>query len=411
MSDFIERLRSAVYRSPSGTTFTLQFDTVERSGGKKAAVHEFPQQDTASVQDLGNQTERLPMAVYFTGSDFDQQADSFWAALSERGPGSLQHPRYGDIPVLPLSWAQTESWVDGLGRADFKVEFVRVQAQVVFPITSVAVRTDVSSAVTEALESSNAEAAADFDPVNAADVTAIRGQITSWLADYTEAFDAITAVSESVQAEANRYVNMVTDTLDELIAAPAELFGSLATLAALPATVVTNVVHQVDAYRSQIVAMALRVPETYSQALAACQTIYYALGGIAVASTIGTVSTRGDAIASAEAMADIVGSALTCIEAMEASVPGFRASPATIGALLASVNTASANLLAQSYSLKAERRVTLATERTPLDLIAEFYGDDITDLDEALDEFITTNDLQGDEIMLVPAGREVVYYG
>lgn len=410
MSDYLERIRDPIYRSPSGATFTLQFDDVERSGGKKAAIHELPQQDVADVQDLGNQSEKFPMSVYFTGSNYDTQADALWTALSERGAGTLQHPRYGNIPVLPLTWSQSEKFVDGLGRADFKIDFIRVNTEVILPITAVAAAESVTSATSSAIDNSVTESADEFVPENAADVAALTVQASSWLADYNAAFAKVTAVSETIQSEVNKAVSEFSANIDDLIAAPQELFLSMSNLSTMPAQVVTNIVDKIDAYHEQITNLALSVPESYTQALTSCEALFYAFAGASVATTIGTIATRGDAVSIANSMADISTLVQQAIENNEAAISGFRANPETLAALVNAMATARASILERSYSLKSERRVTMASERTPLDLIAEFYGDALTDIDTVLDDFIRTNCLCGNEILLIPAGREVVYY-
>lgn len=410
MSDYLDRIREPVYISPSGATFTLQFDDVERSGGKKAAIHELPQQDVADVQDLGNQAEKYPMSVYFTGADYDTQSDALWKALSERGTGTLQHPRYGNIPVLPLTWSCVEKLVDNLGKADFKIDFIRVQTTFVSPVTAVAAAESVASATSSAVDNSVTESASEFVPENAADVAALTQQLNTWVDDYNAAFKSVTAISETIQAEVNKAVSEFNANIDDLIAAPQELFLSMSNLAKMPAQVVTNIVDKVDAYREQITNLALSVPESYTQALTACEALFYAFAGASVATTIGTIATRGDAVAIADSIADISTLVQQAIENNEAAISGFRANPETLAALVDAAATARTSILEKSYSLKSERRVTMASERTPLDLIAEFYGDALTDIDTVLDDFIRTNCLCGDEILLIPAGREVVYY-
>ena len=59
-----------------------------------------------------------------------------------------------------------------------------------------------------------------------------------------------------------------------------------------------------------------------------------------------------------------------------------------------------------SFSLVQERRVVLGRARTMVDRVGELYGS----VDDQLDFFINTNDLSGDEIIEIPAGRTVVYY-
>jgi prophage DNA circulation protein len=404
-----DRLRTAAYRSPSGATFTLQFDDVERQGGKKAAVHEFPQQNTADVQDLGNQAERFPLSIYFTGADYDLQADNFWRALSERGPGSLQHPRYGDIPVLPLSWAQSEKLVNGLGAADFKIDFIRVQTQVVFPITSVASGALVSDAVQKSIKAGIDDAAELYEITNAAEAAAVKAQTLSFVEGYEDFFGGITAISEGVQTESNRLVSKITNTIDTLIDAPAELFTSVADLAALPARIGTSIVRKVDAYRLQVVSIIdtfQAIPATYAGAIANGQALLAAFGFVAEAATVGDLTSREEAITAAETLDAITQAVQQGIEATESAVPGYVASQETLAGLTDAMANARAALINQAYNLRTERRITLATERTPLDLVAEFYGGSI----DELDDFIKTNGLQGDEIILIPAGREVVYY-
>ena len=67
----------------------------------------------------------------------------------------------------------------------------------------------------------------------------------------------------------------------------------------------------------------------------------------------------------------------------------------------------SAGFLVQlSFTLVQERRFILQRSRTIIDLVGELYGT----VDDQLDFFLNTNDLSGDDIIELPAGREVVYY-
>lgn len=63
-------------------------------------------------------------------------------------------------------------------------------------------------------------------------------------------------------------------------------------------------------------------------------------------------------------------------------------------------------LVELSFTLAQEHRIILDRPRTLIDLVAELYGE----IDPQLDFFINTNDLSGDEIIELPAGREIVFY-
>jgi hypothetical protein len=67
-------------------------------------------------------------------------------------------------------------------------------------------------------------------------------------------------------------------------------------------------------------------------------------------------------------------------------------------------------LLIAAFDLSVERRFSLDRPRAPIEITISEYGE-LGELDYLFDLFITTNNLKGDEILLLPAGREVVVYG
>jgi len=121
---YIDRLEILTYQSPKRKTFDLEFEDLARSIARKNAINEFPYQDKANVQDLGMGNLKIPIRCYVKGQDYDLEADRFFKALNEQGYGILDHPRWGSINVLPISITQSESFVENMGRAIFDIEFV-----------------------------------------------------------------------------------------------------------------------------------------------------------------------------------------------------------------------------------------------------------------------------------------------
>jgi hypothetical protein len=66
-------------------------------------------------------------------------------------------------------------------------------------------------------------------------------------------------------------------------------------------------------------------------------------------------------------------------------------------------------LFEQFYNLKAEKRFTLKNARSPIEITVTEYGS-LGIGDEIYDLFIKSNNLTGNDILLLPAGREVVIY-
>jgi hypothetical protein len=64
-------------------------------------------------------------------------------------------------------------------------------------------------------------------------------------------------------------------------------------------------------------------------------------------------------------------------------------------------------LMDAAFSLPLRKTMKLSRDRQVIELCAEFYGS----VDNAaIDEFILENNLNADEIGLIPMGREVSYY-
>lgn len=120
---YIDRLERLTYQSPKRKTFDLEFEDLARNITRKTAINEFPYQNIANVQDLGMGNLKIPIRCFITGINYDLEADRFFKALNEQGYGILDHPRWGSINVLPINITQSESFVDGLGRAIFEIEF------------------------------------------------------------------------------------------------------------------------------------------------------------------------------------------------------------------------------------------------------------------------------------------------
>ena len=404
-----EHIRQAIYESPSGKTFTLLFNDVSRSGGKKASIHELTQQNTAYIQDLGNTAVRFPFSCYLLGDDYNTQSDALFDALSEKGPGIFQHPRYGNIVVLPLTWIQSEDLVAGVGRANFDIEFITVSEAVGFPKTSVAIEETIASDTDEAMSALSEIFATEFSPVSASDRSICQTNALSDISEWKSSANAIVAGTDddSLGDIASQFDALIRDFelyIDDYLDGPTLFIEKFTSILRLPAQAAGRISAKVSAYYGGIQNAINSVPTSLAQALVYVSNLFGLVSGAAQASTIGDIISRQDAVRISEMLSDLQADAQSGIEAAETAT-GFVA-PVTIMAVLADViSQARDALIVTAYDLRNERVLILEASRTPLDLVYELYGS----LDN-LDEFITTNNLQGDAIILIPAGTKVVWY-
>lgn len=398
-----DRLRIGKYFSPSGKEFTFHFDDLSRSGSKKSAVLEVPQSDIAIVQDLGNTATQFPFSLYFFGADYDEIADAFYDALREIGPGTLQHPRWGDISVLAISFSQAEKFVDGIGEAQFSVEFVHAPGAQ--SITSTAITAAaVLSAAEVAASSASAVYGETFGNPKLRDLAECRTRLlTSIRAIKKSALKLVGSVREISQKINGATVALEAD-INTILGTPAALSAAIQDLIFTATSAPVSISEKISMCRDILESAITGNPNTKAQA-AISELLASIISAAAISSiSVGTMSSRSEAIDIRNRLADMYTSSRLIVEGAEKSA-GYAANPDTAQALALASAQASGYLLAASYNLRIERRATLEGAATPLELAYRFYGD-INRLDELCDQ----NHWQGDRLFIVPAGSEARYY-
>ncbi|MCG8480456.1 MAG: DNA circularization N-terminal domain-containing protein [Spirochaetales bacterium] len=432
-----DRLRTFRYTTASGATFVLQFDELTRSGGRNTVVSEYVGENSGGVQDLGEEIRRYPITCYISGPDYDEEADRFAAALDEAGPGVLDHPRWGILDVLPVSWRQSEHFLNGAGRAVFSVEFVGADAAKFEYLVSRIAADEVIAAGAATLAESMADSLAAAEIVDPSALTALRESVSGGLQAAREELSAITGLTEEVRGNIESAVVAMNRDIEELIRSPIALAQSFLNLYRIPATTVTNVREKIAGYR----AVFSQLADTLTSATAGTAAIVRRntateverrrmnADEIASAETVGLLSvaqiyalqaalseasvaglsggtdggrpirTRAEAVAAVDEVRSLGNEMNALAEGM--GVPTFDVSRDGAAVLATAVGA----LVDGALALPTERTVLLEGDTTPIHLAVELFGS----LDR-LDECIEYNELAGDELLLVPRGREVRYY-
>ena len=405
---YTDRLREFKYQAPSGKTYILQFDSLSRTGGKKAPVSEFPGQNQGAVQDLGNTTPTFPVECYITGNDYDTIADSFWEALHETGPGKLFHPRWGNINVLPIPGSQSEDYVNGAGRAVFSITFIRTnETQFVYPKSSIDFASKVSADVNDA-----ASSITEGVPTEITDVATQAGTKASMLDTLNkvkDGMDTITDLTDDVRAEINQTIADITNQIDEFVQAPADLMEAMLKLYRLPGTVDINVESKVDGYSviyDNLITGYQDTTTKYGQdfGLIAVANINSIAIAAAESSTAGDIPTRdsaGDIIDGLNNLYDNIKDSIQDLEDAGDFATGYNMLQAVEVALSASIT----GLIDQALNLPAERKQILDREVDPITFYYELFGNI-----DGLDSWMEYNKFTDNEIMLIPRGREVRWF-
>jgi len=397
---YFDRLKQMKYTAPSGQEFILDFNELSRTLSKKYALNEYTQINTADLQDLGNAANRYPVSCYIHGADYDRQADSFAAALSERGAGTLEHPRWGTIQVLPISVNQNETFVEGAGKATFEIEFIKyVPPKEQFKQQKLIA--DQQSAAAAALVDSTI-----VDKTLSAGAVKVLAARTRNLVSQTTTFtDSIVNFADDINSEIEATANKILRGANNLASAPLELARVMLDLYRLPLQISASAENMVNGYKKLVDDIKngfTAVSENYGFIDAAVSTS--AATAAAESLLVVDYQTREQALNAVATAAELAYNYQQSIGEYSAAA-GFALPVDLMSQVQSTFTAAIEQVIDESIDLPTEQIKITDAEYTPIELLYQFGGS-VNDLEL----FIDYNNLQGDSILLVPQNTEVRWF-
>jgi hypothetical protein len=419
---FFSRLRPGRFTSPAGVQSSFLYDNLSRSRGKKTSAHEVSDADTTIIQDSGTTLLVFPLEVYFVGENGDQEADIFFKSLTEErytpdAPGILNHPRWGDIPVIPFDAVeQVESYTAGSGI--FRVTVTLRETKTVS-------RSTASKLSPTGLDNK-------YKQVNASAIEQAERMVTTAKAKYAKAKSVVTKKVKIITGVADDLTGLADDVRREVDAAKAGILELINVSAAIPQIIgaasdivrtITSIPQDSADLFSQIVDMTNDILNDFGEDISNASTptdsanVAYILQGIGTACVLG-VANAGIMIdyetreTVGKSIDDIDGAYSNYLAVLQSAgnVDGsqFAIDHDTISGLHGAAYDTITYLTNASFDLKLKRAYTLTAPSDPVTLCWKYYRDISHD---TLDFFARTNKLTNYEFIEIPAGREVAIYG
>jgi prophage DNA circulation protein len=440
-----DRVRPAAYTAPSGVRIRFDFEDVGREYTKRGTVFEFPGVDGAYIQQTGFGPRRYPMRCFFWGSDHDQRATQFEAALLEDGTGRLEHPFYPTVTVVPFGdITRRDDLKSAANQSVIEVTFWTTVGAI-YPQSQPHPQNEILSAVATFETSAANQFAGSTSLLKAVDKANGKAGLRGMLQGVSAALDG---VSTGVLSVSNAFQDIVSDVnygMDVLIGQPLLLAQQIQNLIKAPGRAWVGIQSRLDAYSALADSIFGSTPGSPGEVLATIGSALestrtkvandFHIADLFATSTVsaavaavtddpvdasgapvrgGNFQTKPQAIAAAaqvlelfEAVVTWRDSGFTALEGID-TVAGYQVDAGgSYQALREAVALATGNLVAVSFALAPERRVVLDRPRTLIDLSAELYGK----IDNAtLDLMIHSNDLTGSEILELPRGRSIAYF-
>jgi hypothetical protein len=434
-----KRLRPAAYKSPGGTTIKFQYVDVSREFELRGTPFEFPQVNDAYVQRKGFGPRKYPMTCYFSGDNCDLIATAFEAALCEAGQGVLEHPLYGTLKnVVPFGTVQrTDALTTAANQTVVTVTFWTTTGAV-YPNSDPATQNEILIG----LGNFNVEAAQAFDKHMKLGKAGLRlgaiATIKGILKKISGAMSVVANSTTAIRREMQDGFDALNFGMDVLIGQPLLLAQQISNLIQAPGRALAGIESRLDGYGrlldDMLGAPAAQVAESFGSgtsllqrrdavgndfhitdlsAMSAVSGSILASAGKPAPGAPPTFTTRTQAIAAANQIAQQFDDVVEFRDSGFAALGGIADvsesrvdTGESMQALQALTSLAIGFLVQTSFGLKPEQSIVIDRDRTIVDLSAELYDK----VDEKLDLIINTNNLSGDEILELRAGRPIVYF-
>lgn len=187
---YTQRLAQASWR---GVVFSVRSEDLP-TGGRKTALHDFPNSSERFIEDLGEIPQRFTITAFVHGLDWLERAQALENALRTAGPGRLVMPTFGAWTVWALPYSKTASQTS-VGEIEFTLEFATSRA-----VAGIIESTPAPEMVFVAGDSARSAIGTGFSKFFTAPLSAIG--VSASLSDITSAANgAFSAVSTLLNAE------------------------------------------------------------------------------------------------------------------------------------------------------------------------------------------------------------------
>lgn len=231
----LDQLQEASYK---GAKFLI--GATRTDGGRKTAVHEFPNSDNREIEDLGLNRKSFSITGFIGNKNYFEDINRLLSKLDSEGPGILVHPWRGQIQVQLLNYTLNENPTE-LGKATFLMEF-KALTEAVEPARSgdnLQLSQDSSEIILEQI-TSNISERFNVGRFFALNFTAAEGNILQSLAAFEENISVNIADLTKIN-DFTTFINLFREDVRQLILNPValglryfDLFTLNSTFAATP---------------------------------------------------------------------------------------------------------------------------------------------------------------------------------
>jgi hypothetical protein len=417
--------KDIVLISPTGITFTPNWVGDPRGFSKNVAVFDPPNVPGVSFQDLDFGLTTTPLTLYFAGDDNDLEANKFFETCKAKGEWLVGHPVKGLLSMQLISISERIAPIESGNVTMIDTEWYEPGIKAIIPLSLPEKASDViEKGALTLLESSE-----QFVSNISIKLNSLSSKFQKEILDISDYVLRHVSLLTNTLASANSAINSVrrgiTQTLSESVINVQALAGQIQTLVQSPSTIPEDLITRLNVYSDMINTSFEEIifPDDKTGAKiedknrANSQELFL-VSAMAAESEIAVseiLTTRAQSVEVAQTLIDDFNTIVNKLDTIQGHFDSntmdlqyFNQSQ-SYQQLMEMIALAVAYVLDVSFELAIEKRFILKRPRTPVEIaLTEYNGPG--DNDENVDKFIFSNNLSGENILLLNAGTEVVVY-
>jgi prophage DNA circulation protein len=397
------------------------YEDVSRETDLKTTTFTFPGKPGAYIQSHGRAGRRFPFTCIFAGTDCMEKADVFESALCEKGYGELRHPVYGVFKVVPTGTIKrSDKLVSGLNQSLVDIEFSETITDTDVPQSIINTESTIEETLSAMEDAAAVAFAADFAADDVSDAIQAQSIVKEQTHSLTKTLGALAKTNSSAWTEFQTIQRALESGIDAIFTNKLNTARMILNLTKTPARIVISATEKIRGYSrlvKQLINGAIRDPfgavTLRNQFAATRLNLYAAIANVASGVALSSIqagtsravfASREEAVGASDSILTLL-SMIKDFQDAKTSKDVFVDTDAGYSELLAIVTASLDMIMNASFSLPTRRVITLDRDRQIIELAAELYNDI-----DRIDDLIAQNNLNADEIEILPMGKEIAYY-
>ena len=406
--------------SPLGDFYEAKWIGGSRTFSKKLGEFSYPNVQGTVVQDLDSTSFTYPLTIYFDGADHDLVSEDFITSTRQKGLWTINHPVKGNLFLQLVDITENNQPVEVGSYTKIDMNFIDpVKDEVITSID------EISDDILSQLVIIDEFASGQFTQITQEDfsqISAIKETFRSIVGTASNIFSTLTESVAEINSQFNSIQNAINDTLDAVFVDPLRLAGQIQNLIALPALISANFENRFTAFQelaSEIFKLSPDDNDTSIEALNVVLSQELCLSSIlAITPTIGASSEfqiRSETLGALDAITNLFTETTTELDSIQKNFDDvfidnqYFSQQQTFNEIVKTTALSNKLLIQRTFDLKIARTIVLKKPESPLVITLKEYGS-IGENEENYELFLTSNNLSGDDILLLQSGREVVVY-